>query len=615
MFRGFSGHQRVAPLAERRVAAQLRVALAALPAPWIVLANRRASGADGPPWVRFLALHPAKGIALVDTSAAEAAKAPLEDFLARTGFPALQPGALPIVPVAVGPDEIAAVPDILESAFAQGQPAIGNPNWCDAVVELLRTAPDLMLSPLRRSARQPVAAAAHAEPSFRPAPQPTQPARDEPPRPAAGAAPRAPAPQDAEPETIRLVPRRVVRPVEPPPQPEPPHAEQPRPRAAARPPRSQDLPQFPLQGDEPRLDLALEAGEPIDPSRRARTPHSRREPTFDSDFDRGDASWREPRASRRRSAFVPVAAALLLVAASAVALRYYHESSSSQTADTVTPSPPPSATASLTPPSMPSPLPTVSSTPTPAPTPAATVPSPRSRPAPPVKPPVNKPGADLPRDMLQPQIVSAPPIPAPLPAAKREPQPVRTAIAKPQSAAKPQPVPPAPADTDLPAPIAAVLHPGAAPPAAPAPTAASTGALAAPTGGEVTVNGVSYVNGEQPHSLGQLGTSSSTPSPAAVASNAPPPVATVPPGEVVISRAPGGAAIARPAVSSPFAAPVSGVISTAPGYNAAASGLPRSIVATPVPAPSSGSDNGNGTAANGPTTTLQAAPALGSSSP
>lgn len=624
MFRGFSGHQRVAPLAERRVAAQLRVALAALPAPWIVLANRRASGADGPPWVRFLALHPAKGIALVDTSAAEAAKAPLEDFLARTGFPALQPGALPIVPVAIGPDEIAAVPDILESAFAQGQPAIGNPNWCDAVVELLRTAPDLMLSPLRRSARQPAAAATHAEPSFRPAPQPTQPARAEPPRPAAGAAPRAPAPQDAEPETIRLVPRRVARPVEPPPQPEPPHAEQPRPHAAARPPRTRDLPQFPLQGDEPHLDLALEAGEPIDPSRRARAPHSRREPTFDSDFDRGDASWREPHASRRRSAFVPVAAALLLVAASAVALRYYHESSSSPTADTVTPSSPPSATASLTPPSMPSPLPTVS--PTLTPTPAATVPTPRPRPAPPMHaaatphpppaPPVNKPGADLPRDMLQPQIVSAPPTPAPLPAAKREPQPVRTAIAKPQSTAKPQPMPPAPADTDLPAPIAAVLYPGAAPPpAAPAPTTASTGALAAPTGGEVTVNGVSYVNGEQPHSLGQLGTSSTTPSPAAVASNAPPPVATVPPGEVVISRAPGGAAIARPAAPLPFAAPVSGVISTAPGYNAAASGLPRSIVATPVPAPSSGLDNGNGAGANGPTTTLQPSPTPGSSSP
>src|SRR5579872_2532575 len=163
MFRGFSGPQRVAPLAERRLAAQLREALATLPAPWIVLANRRASGADGPPWVRFVALHPAKGIALVDTSAAEAATAPLEDFLARTGFPALQPGALPIVPVAIGPDEIATVADILESVFAQSHQSIGNPNWCDAVVELLLAAPDLMLSPLRRSGHRPAAMATQTE--------------------------------------------------------------------------------------------------------------------------------------------------------------------------------------------------------------------------------------------------------------------------------------------------------------------------------------------------------------------------------------------------------------------------------------------------------------------
>lgn len=621
MFRGFSGHQRVAPLAERRVAAQLREALATLPAPWIVLANRRASGADGPPWVRFLALHPAKGIALVDTSAAELAKAPLEDFLARTGFPALQPGALPIVPVAVGPDEIAAVADILESGFAQSQAAIGNPNWCDAVVELLLAAPDLMLSPLRRSARQPVASAAHAEPSFRPAPQPTREStRAEPPPSTASAAPRAPAPPDAEPETIRLVPRRVARPVEPQlqPQPEPPAL-----HVAARQPRTPEVPQFLLQGDEPRLDLALEAGDPIDPSRQARPPRGRRDPTFGADFNRGDASWRAPRALRRRSAFVPVAAGLLLVAAGAVALRYYHESSSSQTADTLTPSSPPSPTASLTPPApMPSPVPTVS--PTPAPTPAATVGTPPPRPAPlvhtaaaPHAPtvPVKKADADLPRDMLQPQIVSAPPVPPPLPAAKREAQPVRTATAK------PQPTQPAPADTDLPAPIAAVLHPGATPPAAPVPTTAATGAMAAPTGGEVTVNGISYVNGEQPHSLGALGTSSpsassaATPSPAAVASNAPPPVAAVPPGEVVISRAPVGTTTAQPAASSSFAAPASSVIATAPGYNAVANGPPRGIVATPVPDLSSGSDNGDGAAANGPPTPLQGAPALGSSSP
>ncbi|HEV2162445.1 MAG TPA: hypothetical protein VGR52_09475 [Stellaceae bacterium] len=645
MFRGFSGPQRVTPLAERRVAAQLRGALTTLPSPWVVLANRRASGADGPPWVRFVALHPAKGIALVDTAAAEAALAPLEDFLARTGFPALQPGALPIVPVAIGPSEIGAIADIMDGAFPQGQPAIGNPNWCDAVVELLLAAPDLMLSPLSRGAQRPVAKPSQAEPSFHPAPQT---ARAEPPRPPqppraepAPLAAAAPTPA-AESESIRLVPPRVARRAEP--QPKPQRQAQPEPpRVAAQPPRTPDVPQFLLQGDEPhgdepRINLALEAGDRIGSSRQSRAsrgrrdPSDRRDPTFGAGAgfgtDRDDASWRPLRVSRSRSALIPIAAGLLLVAAGAVALRY-HQITSSQSANAVAQSAPPAPTASLTPPAMPSPLPTVSP-PAPVVTSAATAPAPPPRPAPPIHaaatpphpapmPPVKKADADLPRDMLQPQIASAPPTPLPLPAAKQnQPQPVRTATAKPQSTE------PAPADTDLPAAIAAVLHPGATPPAATASTttapqlatpSATAATAAAPAGGEVTVNGVSYVNGEQPHSLGAFGapspsTSPATPSPAAVASNAPPPAVAVPPGEVVISRAPNGTPIAQSTASGPLASPPSNVISTAPGYNATAN-HPSSggIVATPVPGPSSGADNGNGAAANGPPTALQVAPA------
>jgi len=121
----------------------------------MVLANRRASGVDGPPWVRFIALCPEKGIALVDTGSPEAAVAPLEDFLSRTGFAALQAGALPIVPVAVGAGEVDAVADMLDAALEPTQSMIGNPNWCEGAVELLLTAPDLMLAPLR-----PVAPAA-----------------------------------------------------------------------------------------------------------------------------------------------------------------------------------------------------------------------------------------------------------------------------------------------------------------------------------------------------------------------------------------------------------------------------------------------------------------------
>jgi len=365
------------------------------------------------------------------------------------------------------------------------------------------------------------------------------------------------------------------------------------------------LPRLRMQHEEPRLEL--EAGEPIDPFYEPKTPRGRRDPTFGAGPRRPEAAWREARAPRRRSAFMPVAAGLLLVAAGAAAL-WYHETPSSPIAEAVTPSP----GATVIPP-----------------TPAATVPTPPPPPAspvhaavtlhPPVPPQPKKSDADLPRDMLQPQIVSAPPALPPLPAAKREPQPVvRTVATKPQAA------PSSTADADLPAPIAAVLHPETAPPAAakaapqPAPTPPAAIATAAPPGAasnsnEVTVNGVSYVNGEQPHSLGALGSVSPaaapTTPPAAVASSGPAAMlAAVPPGEVVISRAP---------ASSPVAVPASGNTPNAssPSYNAVASGPPRDIVVTPVPAAPSGLDNGNGASASGPPTTFQVAPAPASSSP
>lgn len=142
--------QRVNPLAERRLAAQLRHALAVLPASWTVLVSRWPSAADGPPWVRFLALHRDKGIGLVDTVPCEAAVAPLEDFLENTGFGALQTSALPVAPIVVGADEMAIVIDLLEAAFARSRLNVANPAWCEAVVELLLSTPGLMLVRLRR---------------------------------------------------------------------------------------------------------------------------------------------------------------------------------------------------------------------------------------------------------------------------------------------------------------------------------------------------------------------------------------------------------------------------------------------------------------------------------
>jgi len=88
-----------------------------LPAPWIVLVNRRPSAADGPPWVRFLALHRDKGIALVDVVHSEAAVAPLEDYFARTGFHAFRVGTVPVVSVVVGANQSAILVDLLYTAF------------------------------------------------------------------------------------------------------------------------------------------------------------------------------------------------------------------------------------------------------------------------------------------------------------------------------------------------------------------------------------------------------------------------------------------------------------------------------------------------------------------
>ena len=129
----------------------------------MVLANRCASGADTPPWARFIALHPRKGIALVDIDSPDAAVAPLEDFLSGAGLPALRDGAPPIVPVAAGGGEASAIADRLDAALAPMPGTIGSPSWSDCAIELLLTAPDLALTRIRRVA--PTTGVIRAEPS------------------------------------------------------------------------------------------------------------------------------------------------------------------------------------------------------------------------------------------------------------------------------------------------------------------------------------------------------------------------------------------------------------------------------------------------------------------
>lgn len=144
---GFQRSDRLTPLAERRIAAQLRQALAVLPEPWLILISRRPSATAGPPWVRFVGCHPQYGIALIDVRPPDAAVAPLEDFLAHTGFRILQPGLLPIVPVGLDSDD--RIAEQLAAAFA-GLPPLGNPRWCEPVIDLLLATRELMLARLAR---------------------------------------------------------------------------------------------------------------------------------------------------------------------------------------------------------------------------------------------------------------------------------------------------------------------------------------------------------------------------------------------------------------------------------------------------------------------------------
>src|SRR5215469_9583092 len=139
-----SEQDRLADSMDTHLVGRLRAALVALAEPWIVLATRRASGADGPPWVRYVVLHPDKGIALVDTDDAAPAVAPLDDFLWHTGFAALQGDALCIVAVTVTTETSGAVVDQIDAAFGGSPCGLANPNWCEAVVDLLLATPESM---------------------------------------------------------------------------------------------------------------------------------------------------------------------------------------------------------------------------------------------------------------------------------------------------------------------------------------------------------------------------------------------------------------------------------------------------------------------------------------
>lgn len=133
--------------------ARLSVVLATLPEPWIVLRDFRPPETDGPPWVRFMALHPEKGIALVDIAPRrpEIATTPLAKFLSRANISALTAALPPILPVTIDAAEIPSAGNYLGAAFAGAPPPeIENPAWTAAVADALIATRGLSLRILTR---------------------------------------------------------------------------------------------------------------------------------------------------------------------------------------------------------------------------------------------------------------------------------------------------------------------------------------------------------------------------------------------------------------------------------------------------------------------------------
>jgi hypothetical protein len=163
----FSARVSQAAVPSGRALRKLDAALTGLPTPWRVLRNRRARAADGPPWTKYMALHPAKGIALIDLFPANphAAIAPLDEFLARTGFLAFSRGDPPIVAIALTERDVGDFANCLSNGFATAQPCgIQNPNWADAVVDLLVSTPGLLLTPLDRKSNRAMPSDGHRAP-------------------------------------------------------------------------------------------------------------------------------------------------------------------------------------------------------------------------------------------------------------------------------------------------------------------------------------------------------------------------------------------------------------------------------------------------------------------
>lgn len=124
----------------RRALNALGTVLGTLPPPWRVLRDASPSGEAAGLGVRFVALHPNFGIALVDLAPArpKAALAPLRSLLARGNgaiFTAREP---PIAAVLLARDELPLAAARVEATLAELPPSgIANPAWPEIAIALI----------------------------------------------------------------------------------------------------------------------------------------------------------------------------------------------------------------------------------------------------------------------------------------------------------------------------------------------------------------------------------------------------------------------------------------------------------------------------------------------
>lgn len=137
------------PPAVDPAAARLEATLTSLPDDWTLLPDRQIGGADGP-LAGFILVHPEIGVAVIDLAPAKPGRAlaRLRDLLAAEHAIG-ERDVLPMVAVALTPDEIPAVGERLAEAFdAVPECDIADHAWPRRIIDLLLDADDAAMSPL-----------------------------------------------------------------------------------------------------------------------------------------------------------------------------------------------------------------------------------------------------------------------------------------------------------------------------------------------------------------------------------------------------------------------------------------------------------------------------------